>query len=56
MESQEKVKMNITDIIFDEPFFEDCYEDALEGEEGLDHCSICTGCMDCLGLSWRDFL
>jgi hypothetical protein len=25
-----------------------------EGDETGEHC--CSGCMDCLGLSWRDFM
>lgn len=29
---------------------DDCRDDMVEGEE-----QCCSGCMDCLGLSWRDF-
>jgi hypothetical protein len=31
---------------------DDCQSDSEEPEE--EHC--CSGCMDCLGLSWRDFM
>lgn len=27
-----------------------------EGEEECESCLCSNGCMDCLGLSWRDFI
>jgi hypothetical protein len=33
---------------------DDCHDD---GDEDLEEAACCSnGCMDCLGLSWRDFM
>lgn len=38
---------------------DDCHEERDEDDEECSYCcdrSPCGNCMDCLGLSWRDFM
>ena len=35
-------------------YHDDDHDDDHDDGETEEHC--CSGCMDCLGLSWRDFL